>query len=148
LNCKALVTRVTKALQLSSVFCIVWGLLGAVILAVSAPTLVTFFNQNPDVVRIASQYLWIVPISYAGAGIILVSSSAFNALGKPIPSVVMTIVRMFVLYIPLAYFGGQLYGVNGIFAAACISNFIVGIGAYLWNQRTCSAKAAKKAEVV
>ena len=140
--------RVGKALQLGSVFCIVWGLIGAAILAVSAPTLVNFFNQNPDVVRIASQYLRIVPISYAGAGIILVSNSAFNALGKPIPSVVMTVVRMFVLYIPLAYFGGQLYGVNGIFAAACISNLIVGIGAYLWNQKTCGVIAAKKAEVV
>lgn len=140
--------RVGKALQLSFIFCVIWGLIGAAILAVSAPTLVAFFNQNPDVVRIASQYLWIVPISYAGAGIILVSNSAFNALGKPIPSVVMTVARMFVLYIPLAYFGGQLYGVNGIFAAACISNLIVGIGAYIWNQRTCSAKEAKKAEVV
>ena len=140
--------RVGKALQLSFLFCLIWGLIGAAILAVSAPTLVNFFNQNPDVVRIASQYLWIVPISYAGAGIILVSNSAFNALGKPIPSVVMTLVRMFVLYIPLAYFSGQLYGVNGIFAAACISNLIVGIGAYLWNQNTCGVKAAKKAEVV
>ena len=98
--------------------------------------------------RIASQYLRIVPISYAGAGIILVSNSAFNALGKPIPSVVMTLVRMFVLYIPLAYFSGQLYGVNGLFAAACISYLIVGICAYLWNQKTCGVKAAKKAEVV
>ncbi|MEM7716405.1 MAG: MATE family efflux transporter [Cyanobacteria bacterium P01_A01_bin.68] len=140
--------RVGKALQLSFLFCIIWGLIGAAILAVSAPTLVNFFNQNPDVVRIASQYLWIVPISYAGAGIILVSNSAFNALGKPIPSVVMTVTRMFLLYIPLAYFGGQLYGVNGIFGAACISNLIVGIAAYIWNQRTCSAKAAKKAEAL
>ncbi|MEL6166809.1 MAG: MATE family efflux transporter, partial [Cyanobacteria bacterium J06628_3] len=52
--------RVGKALQLSFVFCVIWGLIGAAILAVSAPTLVAFFNQNPDVVRIASQYLWIV----------------------------------------------------------------------------------------
>lgn len=140
--------RVGKALQLSFVFCLFWGLMATAVLAVTAPTLVAFFNPNPDIVAIASQYLWIVPISYAGAGIIYVASSAFNALGKPIPSVIMTVARMFVLYIPLAYFGGQLYGVNGIFGAACISNFIVGIGAYLWNQKTCSAKAIDNAEVI
>lgn len=140
--------RVGKALQLSFVFCLFWGLMATAVLAVTAPTLVAFFNPNPDIVAIASQYLWIVPISYAGAGIIYVASSAFNALGKPIPSVVMTVARMFVLYIPLAYFGGQLYGVNGIFGAACISNFIVGIGAYLWNQKTCSAKAIDNAEAI
>ncbi len=140
--------RVAKALQLSFVFCLFWGLMAAAVLAVTAPTLIAFFNPNPDIVAIASQYLWIVPISYAGAGIIYVASSAFNALGKPIPSVIMTVARMFVLYIPLAYFGGKLYGVNGIFGAACISNFIVGIGAYLWNQKTRSAKAVDNAEVV
>ncbi len=140
--------RVGKALQLSFVFCLFWGLMAAAVLAVTAPTLIAFFNPNPDIVAIASQYLWIVPISYAGAGIIYVASSAFNALGKPIPSVVMTVARMFGLYIPLAYLGGKLYGVNGIFGAACISNFIVGIGAYLWNQKTCSAKAVDNAEVI
>lgn len=139
--------RVGKALQLSFLFCLFWGLMMAAILVPTAPILVSFFNQNPDIVAIASRYLWIVPISYAGAGIILVANSAFNALGKPIPSVVMTITRMFVLYIPLAYIGGRFYGVNGIFAAACISNLIVGIGAYMWNQNTCSVKAAKKAEL-
>ncbi|MGB3651044.1 MAG: MATE family efflux transporter [Rivularia sp. (in: cyanobacteria)] len=140
--------RVGKALQISFAFCLFWGLMAAAVLAVAAPTLVAFFNPNPDIVKIASQYLWIVPISYAGAGIIYVASSAFNALGKPIPSVIMTVTRMFVLYIPLAYFGGQLYGVNGIFAAACISNLIVGIGAYVWNQKTRSAKAMDTPEVV
>ena len=60
----------------------------------------------------------------------------------------MTVTRMFVLYIPLAYVGGRLYGVNGIFAAACISNFIVGIGAYVWNQKTCTGKAIDNVEVV
>ncbi|WP_414623572.1 MATE family efflux transporter [Calothrix sp. CCY 0018] len=140
--------RVSKALQLSFLFCLFWGVMAAGVLAVTAPTLVAFFNPNPDIIAIASQYLWIVPISYAGGGIIYVSSSAFNALGKPIPTVVMTVARMFVLYIPLAYLGGKLYGVNGIFAAACISNFIVGIGAYLWNQKTCTGKAIDNAEVV
>ena len=65
--------RVGKALQLSFVFCLFWGLMGAAILAITAPTLVAFFNPNPDIVAIASQYLWIVPISYAGAGIIYVA---------------------------------------------------------------------------
>ncbi len=140
--------RVGKALQLSFLFCLFWGLTVAVILALTAPSLVAFFNQNPDIITIASRYLWIVPISYAGAGIILIASSAFNTLGKPIPSVVMTVARMFVLYIPLAYLGGRIYGVDGIFAAGCISNLIVGFGAYVWNQKTCTAKAAKKAGLV
>jgi Na+-driven multidrug efflux pump len=88
------------------------------------------------------------PISIGVITSLLAGFGAFNALGKPIPSVVMTVARMFVLYIPLAYFGGKLYGVNRIFGAACISNLIVGIGAYVWNQKTCTGKAIDSAEVV
>ena len=141
-------TRVRKALQLSFIFCMLWGVLMALILVPLAPWLASLFNNNPDVIEIAARYLWMVPISYGTAGIILVANSAFNSLGKPIPSIVMTVMRMFVLYIPIAYFGGQIYGVNGIFAAASISNLVVGIGAYIWNQRTCSMKAAEKAEQI
>lgn len=107
-----------------------------------ATAITGWFNGDPEVIAIATHYLWIVPISYGGAGIIQVASSAFNALGKPLPSVVMTVVRMGILYIPLAYLGANWIGINGVFAAACVSNLAVGIGAYLWNQRTCMARMA------
>ncbi|MDJ0697494.1 MATE family efflux transporter [Mastigocoleus sp. MO_188.B34] len=139
-------TRVRQSMRLSFIFCIIWGALMTLILVPFAPWLSSLFNKNPEVIEIATRYLWIVPISYGTAGIILVASSAFNGLGKPIPSIVMTVMRMFVLYIPIAYFGGKIYGVNGIFAAATISNLVVGIGAFIWNQRTCSLKAVEKAE--
>ena len=133
--------RVHRALNLSYLFCLGWGIMIAAILAPIASWLTSLFNDNPEVIQIATRYLWFVPISYAAAGIIFVVSSTFNALGKPIPSMVMTVSRMVVLYIPLAYLGSKLFGINGIFAAACIANLAVGIGAYIWNQNTCNVKA-------
>jgi putative MATE family efflux protein len=129
--------RVRLALKESYFFCIGWGLLVAVGLALAGRSLSMLFNQDPDVIAVATQYLWLVPISYGAAGIIQVASSAFNAMGKPIPSVVMTVVRMFVLNIPLAYIGSRVAGPTGIFMATLVSNLVVGIGAYFWNQRTC-----------
>ena len=72
-----------------------------------------------------------------GAGVIQVASAVFNAIGKPTPSIIMTIARMFVFYIPLAYVGSRVAGPMGIFIAALVSNLAVGLGAYIWNQRTC-----------
>ena len=129
--------RVQLALHQSCLFCMGWGLAMAVGLGLGAPTLSALFNQNPQVIVVATQYLWLVPISYGAAGIIQVASSAFNAMGKPTPSIVMTIARMFVLYIPLAYVGSRVAGTTGIFAAALASNLAVGLGAYSWNRRTC-----------
>ena len=138
--------RVHQALNLSYLFCLGWGIMMAAVLAPSASWLASLFNSDPQVIQIATNYLWFVPISYAAAGIIFVASSTFNALGKPIPSMIMTVSRMVVLYIPLAYLGSKLFGINGIFAAACIANLAVGIGAYIWNQKTCNVKAVKQHE--
>ncbi len=134
--------RVRRSLRKSYIFCMGWGLVMAGILGFVARSLVLLFNQDPDVIAIATQYLWIVPISYGTAGIIQVASSAFNAMGKPVPSIIMTIARMFVLYIPLAYLGSRFAGPSGIFAAALVANLLVGLGAYGWTRRSCFEQAA------
>ena len=129
--------RVRLATRQSFLFCFGWGVLMTVGLGLAGRPLSAFFNQDPNVIAVAAQYLWIVPISYGTAGIIQVSSSAFNAMGKPVPSIIMTVARMFVLYIPLAYVGSRMAGPTGIFVAALLSNGLVGLGAYWWNQKVC-----------
>ena len=62
-----------------------------------------------------------------------VASACFNALGKPFPSLVISILRALVVYIPLALIGNYLYGYVGIFIATAITNVLVGAIAWQWN---------------
>ncbi len=39
---------------------------------------------------------------------------------------------MCVLYIPLAFIGGRLFGLKGLFAGICLANILAGIIALLW----------------
>lgn len=128
--------RVNQALDLSLRFCLIWGLLAAIVLTFAAGSLVSLFNNNPQVVSTVINYMAIVPISYGAAGIIQISNSTFIALGKSIPSIAIAITHMLILYVPLAELGRQLFGVQGIFAAVCFSNLVVGLGAFAWNRRT------------
>ncbi|MEO1620004.1 MAG: MATE family efflux transporter [Cyanobacteria bacterium J06632_3] len=137
------VDRVEEGLKQGFFFCVGWGICMAILLAAIAPQIARIFNTDPNVVSIATQYLWIVPISYGTAGIIQVASSAFNALGKPIPAVILTVLRMFALYIPLAYLGSRWFGPIGIFAAATVANIIVGIIAYIWSLRETAVKGTQ-----
>ena len=73
---------------------------------------------------------------------IQVANSAFNAMGKPVPAVVMMVLRMFVLYVPLAYVGSWLVGPTGIFVAALVANLVAGLAAYGWSQRVCALHPA------
>jgi Na+-driven multidrug efflux pump len=92
----------------------------------------------------ASTYLTIVPISYGALGVVFVFSSAFNALGKPLPSVVIAVTRLLILNLPLAYLGSYWFGVSGIFAAACLSNGAIALATFLWYRRSPNWKAEAK----
>ncbi len=138
--------RVHRSLHLSYLFCIGFGIFIAVILSATSAQIITLFDTNSEVVNTATRYLAIVPLSYGTYGIFIVANAAFNALGKPLPAVVLTLSRMVILYVPLAYLGSWLFGLNGIFAAACISNLIVGLAAVIWTRRLCSLKPDQKSD--
>lgn len=131
------INRVRLALSQGYRFCLAWGVLMALVLGIGARSLAAFFNPDPNVIEIATRYFWLVPISYGAMGLLQITSSAFNAMGKPIPSIILTSTHMVGCYIPLAYLGGRVAGPTGIFAAAVIANLLVGLGAYRWSQQTC-----------
>ena len=127
--------RVRQALRQGYGFCLLWGFLVAVLLAVFAESLVRIFDENAEVVAVACKYMLIVPISYGARGIIMIACSAFNGIGKPMPSALMILSRAIVLYVPLAYLGRWMFGYSGIFIAAAVCNVSVGLLAVLWSVR-------------
>ena len=109
-----------------------WGKIGELI----GTSLAGQFDDNLEVIEVASTYLLIVPLSYGTWGVLMMASAIFNSLGKPISSTIMSIIRMFVVYVPLAYLGEYLFGFPGIFAAAFTANLLMGIIGFGWNRKT------------
>ena len=138
--------RVERSLHLSFLFCMLWGVLAAIVLGIASPWIASLFTTEPEVIAIATTYFSIVSLSYGALGIVLVSSAIFNALGKPIPSVIITATRMLLLYVPMAYLGNKLFGINGIFVAALISNVAGGVGAFFWHRYNCQLMTQTKSE--
>ena len=134
--------RVERGLKLGFVFSVLWGGLAAVGLAIFARPLVELFDQSGQVLLVASSYLFIVPISYGARGVVVIACSAFNGMGRPLPSAFMILARSIVLYLPLAYLGGWLWGYGGIFGAASACNFSIGLIAVLWSLRVCHGRAS------
>jgi putative MATE family efflux protein len=128
--------RVHAALRLCYGFCLAWGVASFVAMALSARWLVGLINAEPEVVEAATTYLLIVPIGLGFMGVMGVASGCFNALGKPTPPLVLSLLRLVVLLIPLALVGRWLAGHTGVFAATAIANVTVGLLALAWNNRT------------
>ena len=129
-------SRIRESLRLCAVFCMGSGLVIALLLAAAADHVPGLFSQNPDVTDVTRLFLWIAPISYGAYGVVMVMNAAFNGLGKPMPAVYISAIRMMVLYLPLAIVGRQLFGIAGIFGAYAVANILSGLLSYLWARRT------------
>jgi putative MATE family efflux protein len=133
--------RIDAAVRASALFCLALGAVIAIVLGLLAPRLSHLFSHDASVIEVTTTYLRIVPLGYGAAGIIMVVNAAFNGIGKPLPAVAISVGRTLGLYVPLAYAASYLFGVAGIFAAACFSDLLSGIIAYVWFRKSCRTLA-------
>ena len=126
------IERINKGLYFSQVLSFIIGLVMFFFFLIFKTEIALLFNKNQEVVDILGWYLVIVSASYGLLGIMFINASAFNALKKPINATIINFTRMFVLYIPLAYFFKNIWQVKGIFAGAFLSSVIVGIISLFW----------------
>jgi putative MATE family efflux protein len=140
----ALFDRVQLTLKQANGFVVVWGIVAYTFLYIGAETIVRSINSDPAVVEAATFYLRIVPLAMGFMGFILNATSCFNALGKPLPPLTISILQMIIIYLPLAMLGDYLLGYKGIFIAAAVTIFIVGIISRIWIRRALDLGIAQR----
>jgi putative MATE family efflux protein len=140
--------RIFQSLRLCALFCLGSGLIIALLLAALADWIPMLFSENPNVTSVATQFLYIVPISYGAYGIVMIMNASFNGMGKPMPAVHISLARMVIIYLPLAFVGNHFFGINGIFAAYAVANIITGVLAFAWARSSVPAQCAAHATPV
>lgn len=113
-------------------FSLGYGIFAAVVIALSSTYIASAFTESTRAIEVAQLQMMIVPFSYFALGFSMVANSVFNALGKPMPAMYISLSRTVLVYAPLAFLFADLFGVVGIFAAACTANFISGSIGFVW----------------
>lgn len=137
------IDRIYSALSTAYRFCIVWGLACFALLGPFGDNLVALVNDEPALVEAAGWYLLLVPVSFGLLGIGMISGSTFVALGHPVPTTVLALLRMVVIYIPVAFLLNHFFGYIGIFCATLIANLVMGCMAFLWSRRLLRQEIAR-----
>ncbi len=129
--------RIEKSLKLCAQFALLWGGILAVLIAVLAPAITRQFSDEISILEIANSYLYIMPLSYGAYGFVMIANATFNGLGKPIPGVVISTLRVAIFQFPLVLIAAFfLSDMHYVFAASSLSNILAGIIAYYWVMRT------------
>ena len=127
--------RVRETFVFCFKICIAWGVLIGVVLGVFAQVIPWAFTKDPQVVALAIPYFWIVPVTFAGYGLVFVSAAGFNALGRPSYGLIFTIIRSIVFFIPFIWLGVTYYGMTGAYIAIACANVLSGIIAITYTMR-------------
>lgn len=122
--------RIDKSLYYALKFSMIWGAFSFLVFLLFGKEISSLFTDDLYVVEITKQYLLIVGASYGFQGLVIVSTSAFNGINKPYPSAIFAIIRMMVLYVPLAWIASKFFGISGVFWAGLIANVFIGILSY------------------
>ncbi|WP_286235548.1 MATE family efflux transporter [Thalassotalea sediminis] len=122
--------RVQQGYQTSIKFVMIWQIAIYLILVLSAPLIANTFTDEQHVADIIKLFIWILPLGYGFQGIIILTNSSFNALHKPMVALMLSILRLFVCYVPLSYLGSLWYGVEGFFIGGLIGNVLMAAISY------------------
>ena len=137
------IERIKTGVRYSQLFSLGWGVFLFGLFLVGASAIAAVFNDHPEVVSMTTRYLRIIALSYGLQGVLMLSSSALNALRKPLVSAFLALLRMVVLYVPLAMVGSRLFELNGIFYAGFLANVIAGAAAFFLLRKEMTASPAQ-----
>ncbi|WP_300272192.1 MATE family efflux transporter [Halomonas sp.] len=131
--------RVRRAITGCFLFVLAWQLLVWGLLQGLAPWLVAAYAERQAVGEVLRAFLWLVPLGLGAQGVVILAVSSCNALHRPARAMRLSVVRLFVLSVPLAWLGGRLGGTTGIFAGMLLANLLMAMVAW-WQVRVVLAR--------
>ncbi len=124
--------RVAAGVRWCYRFSLSYGLCVAAILALAGPYIADLFTDSDAAIAAAVLHMRIVPFSYMLLGFAMTVNGAFNAIGKPMPAMWVSLTRTILVYAPLAFLLARWFGLVGVFTAAFCANVIAGSVGFFW----------------
>lgn len=116
--------RMIYATKLSMVYSVVIMLIGTLIFQFFPDKLLMLFNASEDLLSIGVHALRIISICFVFAGISIVLSCVFQAIGNGVLSMITSVVRQLIVILPVAYLMANFIGLNYVWFAFPISEII------------------------
>ena len=95
--------RVIKAIKVAIVFAVSFMMIGLAVMQLMPAQLLGIFNASKDMLEIGTTALRTISLSFIAAGFSVVMSSTFQAFGKGVYSMLISIARQIIVLIPAAY---------------------------------------------
>lgn len=99
----------------------------ALIVYISPSTFLNFFTSDPELIAMGNYSMRIMMLMLPLIGVQIVSTIFFQAIGKGVPSLILSLLREVMLYIPLLLILSGSWGLLGVWAARPVSDLLAFI---------------------
>ena len=128
--------RVKQAYWLAVKFVMGWQLLVSILLWLLSGLIAALFAKEQAVAELIQLFLLIVPFGYGLQGIIILTNSSLNACHLPMSALTLSIIRLFVFFVPITVAMGWVFDLTGIFAGAVAANLCMAMVSMYWFRRS------------
>lgn len=128
--------RVKETLKLAITVAAVWGALGSLVIFLRSEQLISVFNKTDlELIQMGSLGIKIYLSLFFLAGVQIVCSGYFQAVGKPKPALFLSVLRQVVLLIPLAIILPRFFKLRGIWFSGPLSDSLAFLITIVWILR-------------
>ena len=116
--------RLMQVFRFTGMCAVVMGTVLTIIMVIARRPIIELFINDPDVVAYGIQMMIALQISGPVIGILFLCINTIQGMGKAIPSLVLTICRQGLVFIPMIFLLNALFGLEGVIYAQTVADFI------------------------
>ena len=138
--------RVQRIFRLALALCGAIMAAGTVLCLVAAGPLMGLFTQNPETVAAGGTALRLICLGFVVSAVSVVVSGALEALGRGLPSLVISLCRYVVVMIPLAFVLSRFLGASGVWHAFWLTEAVTAAISWGIYRRTFRGEGRSAAQ--
>ena len=119
--------RVRSTYWNSIIFCVAYTLIAWLILILSTEWIIKLFLLGEIGSEVVRSFNYFAAGGFLFTGMIFVASSAFNNMGKPVYSTMMTWLRDGLVMLPAVLVGASMFGAIGVVYGNAFAALIIGL---------------------
>lgn len=112
---------------------------GLVVFQIFPEQMIRLFNDDPEMLAVGVPALRVISLSFLGAAFGIINSTIFQAIGRGMASLIVSVCRQLLLILPAAWLLGRIYGLQAVwysFPIAEVAAFVISYALLLRIYKT------------
>lgn len=127
--------RIVATIKMAVILSVSIMFVGMVVFLAVPKALLLMFGAADEVVKLGIPALRVLSLSFCLAGVGIILSSVFQAIGNGVLSLIMSLIRQLVVILPVAFILNILFGVNAVWYAFLIAEGVsLALGLILYKK--------------